>query len=65
MNISQAPTGQLSSDNMATADRIATNFAQLVQTSTGKHLLLTSNPGTASGNIPVTDSQGKIIYFYI
>lgn len=58
MNISQTSSGQITSENIATADRIATNFAQLVQTSTGKHLLLTSTP-SAAGNIPVTDSQGR------
>lgn len=58
MNISQTSSGQISSDSIATSDRIATNFAQLVQTSTGKHLLLTSSPG-AAGNIPVTDSPGE------
>lgn len=39
------------------SDKISASFAQLVQTSTGKHLLLTSNPNI-SGNIPVSTSAG-------
>ncbi|KAJ3622532.1 hypothetical protein MTP99_003037 [Tenebrio molitor] len=35
------------------SDKISASFAQLVQTSTGKHLLLTPNP-SISGNIPVS-----------
>lgn len=41
-------------------DKISASFAQLVQTSTGKHLLLTPNPGI-SGNIPVSTTPGKKI----
>lgn len=41
------------------ADKISASFAQLVQTSTGKHLLLTPNPNI-TGNIPVsTTTPGK------
>lgn len=39
--------------NVATVVKSSASFAQLVQTSTGKHLLLTPNP-SISGNIPVT-----------
>ncbi|XP_060528585.1 helicase domino isoform X2 [Cylas formicarius] len=40
---------------LTSADKISANFAQLVQTSTGKHLLLTSNPNI-TGNIPISSS---------
>ncbi|KAJ3642802.1 hypothetical protein Zmor_025555 [Zophobas morio] len=46
------------------ADKISASFAQLVQTSTGKHLLLTPNP-SISGNIPVstTTAGGQKLTF--
>ncbi|CAH0554967.1 unnamed protein product [Brassicogethes aeneus] len=47
------PTASL----LKTSDKISASFAQLVQTSTGKHLLLTSNPNIAA-NIPVATTQG-------
>ncbi|KAJ8964537.1 hypothetical protein NQ314_004832 [Rhamnusium bicolor] len=59
VNISQeTSSGQIGTPVNVTsvlkpADKISASFAQLVQTSTGKHLLLTSNPNI-TGNIPVT-----------
>ncbi|XP_044271638.1 helicase domino isoform X1 [Tribolium madens] len=46
------------------SDKISASFAQLVQTSTGKHLLLTPNP-SISGNIPVstTTAGGQKLTF--
>ncbi|XP_076250256.1 domino helicase [Rhynchophorus ferrugineus] len=62
VNISQA-TGQVQvgapinvSSVLKPADKLSANFAQLVQTPTGKHLLLTSNPNI-TGNIPVTSTS--------
>ncbi|KAJ8955137.1 hypothetical protein NQ318_009030 [Aromia moschata] len=61
VNISQAASsGQIGTPVNVTsvlkpADKISASFAQLVQTSTGKHLLLTSNPNI-TGNIPVTST---------
>ncbi|KAJ8986038.1 hypothetical protein NQ317_013923 [Molorchus minor] len=62
MNISQAATSRQLSGPVVTsvlrpADKISASFAQLVETSTGKHLLLTSNPNI-TGNIPVTATSG-------
>nr|CAI5848376.1 unnamed protein product [Callosobruchus analis] len=52
VNISQA--GQVSGQgNNATVLKPTTNFAQIVQSATGKHLVLTSNPGITT-NIPIT-----------
>ncbi|XP_056644553.1 helicase domino isoform X1 [Diorhabda sublineata] len=62
VNISQGTTGQIGTPVSVTSvlkpqDKISASFAQLVQTSTGKHLLLTSNPNI-TGNIPVTSTPG-------
>lgn len=65
MNLTQSTAGSNTSDNTAVVEqRISPNFAQLVQTSTGKHLLLTSNPN-APGNIPVSDGKGKLTDDYV
>lgn len=57
VNISQATSSSGGVTSVTSvlkpADKISASFAQLVQTSTGKHLLLTSNPNI-TGNIPVT-----------
>lgn len=69
VNISQAG-GQVQvgapinvSSVLKPADKLSASFAQLVQTPTGKHLLLTSNPNI-TGNIPVTStSAGNFCYW--
>ncbi|CAG9863848.1 unnamed protein product [Phyllotreta striolata] len=61
VSISQGATGQIGTpvpsvtSVLKPPDKISASFAQLVQTSTGKHLLLTSNPNI-SANIPVTST---------
>ncbi|KAG5882001.1 hypothetical protein JTB14_028601 [Gonioctena quinquepunctata] len=62
VNISQGASGQIGTPVNVTsllkpADKISAGFAQLVQTSTGKHLLLRANP-SITANIPVTTTQG-------
>ncbi|ERL92757.1 hypothetical protein D910_10066, partial [Dendroctonus ponderosae] len=68
INISQAAGGQVQlgtpinvSSVLKPSDKVPTSFAQLVQTSTGKHLLLTSNPNR-TGSVPV--SQATAVHFY-
>ncbi|XP_019771668.2 helicase domino isoform X2 [Dendroctonus ponderosae] len=62
INISQAAGGQVQlgtpinvSSVLKPSDKVPTSFAQLVQTSTGKHLLLTSNPNR-TGSVPVSQA---------
>lgn len=56
VNISQGGAGT-GNAVLKSGDKIPTSFAQLVQTSTGKHLLLTTN----AGSIPVTTTTpGRI-----
>lgn len=69
INISQ-PGGQVQlgtpinvSSVLKPSDKVPTSFAQLVQTSTGKHLLLTSNPNI-TGSVPVSQATAGI-YFSI
>ncbi|KAG5879904.1 hypothetical protein JTB14_018447 [Gonioctena quinquepunctata] len=64
VNISQGASGQIGTPVNVTsllkpADKISAGFAQLVQTSTGKHLLLRANP-SITANIPVTTTQGIV-----
>nr|XP_023016779.1 helicase domino isoform X2 [Leptinotarsa decemlineata] len=67
VNISQGTTGQIGAPVNVTsllkpADKISAGFAQLVQTSTGKHLLLRTNPNITA-NIPVTSAGGQKLTF--
>ncbi|KAH1009634.1 hypothetical protein HUJ04_001962 [Dendroctonus ponderosae] len=62
INISQAAGGKVQlgtpinvSSVLKPSDKVPTSFAQLVQTSTGKHLLLTSNPNR-TGSVPVSQA---------
>ncbi|XP_049823552.1 helicase domino isoform X3 [Aethina tumida] len=58
MNFAQPSGSQVQTASvLKPTENMRANFAQIVQTSTGKHLLLTANPNL-TGNIPVTTTQG-------
>uniref|UniRef100_A0A6P7G1I3 Helicase domino-like isoform X1 n=1 Tax=Diabrotica virgifera virgifera TaxID=50390 RepID=A0A6P7G1I3_DIAVI len=68
VNISQGATGQIGAPVSVTSvlkpqDKISASFAQLVQTSTGKHLLLTSNPNITTSPVTTTTPGGQKLTF--